>query len=361
MIYGSILKSSMYLGSYPVINKVVKEKKKLTILPHQHHPELEKLYFINNLTNERINPNGPTINIDNDFFTGKMLIMVRTSDADKKIEAIDNTIGEGSTFNDKVSNYLRRDKKRFEIQLQMKFKKPSESQTYLSVGYDEPVNLKPLQRTFLEAALRFCRMRNPTFSYSLSGKEKVSEEDKQQGKYEDPHFAFPIETSFDRITITKAGDKPPTLGSHVHEDPVAIANRMNGERIVFNTEDTYTLYIWNENVDFIRWRAMNLPAIRSFSLANVNAGQPMKVKVYSLSTNDGKHLKSDMETLLDVEVTHTNVTSIGIGTKKWMKQCADKIEKSSYKEKSAPKKSSKSDFADEESIIYGLLGFIFLS
>ena len=360
-MYGSILKTSMYMGSYPVINKVVKEKKKVVALTHQHHPELENLYFIDNMTNERINPNGHTIDIDNDFFTGKMLIMVRTSDADKKTEAIDSTRVEGSTLNDTVSKYLRSDKKRFEIQLQMKFKKTPESQTYLSVGYDEPVNLKPLQRTFLEAALQFCRMRNPSFSYSLSGKEKVSVEDKQNGRYEDPHFAFPIETSFDRIAITKAGEKLPILGGHVHEDPEAIINRQNGKRIAFNTEDTYTLCIWNDNVDFVQWTAMNLPAIRSFSLANVNAGQPMKVKVYSLSTENGKHFQSDMETLLDVEVSHTDVTSIGNGAKKWLKRCAYGIEKASNKDRKSYKKSLKNEFADDESFVYGLLGYIFLS
>merc|ERR1712156_17371 len=126
--------------------------------------------------------------------------------------------------------------------------------------------------------------RNPTFSYSLSGKEKVSDDDKQQGKYEDPHFAFPIETSFDRIAITKAGDKPPTLGEDVYEDPISMKERKNGKRIDFNTEDTYTICIWSAYLDYVQWKAMNLPAVPSFSLTNVNGAQPMEVKVYSLTT-----------------------------------------------------------------------------
>jgi hypothetical protein len=290
----------------------------------QNHPELEKLYFIDNLTNDRFSPNGEPVPIDNELYTGKLMILIRTSDADKKADKMTKKDrGWGSVSNDKVSNYLRPKKRRFEIQLQMKFKKIPENQVYLSVGYDEPVKLGFLARSSLSGGLKFTRMKNPSFSYSLSGKETTSEDELAQGKYEDPHFAFPIETSFDRITVTKAGDKPPILGSAIYEDPKTLKRRKSGkERMAFNTKDTYTMCVWTAYVDFAQWKMMNLPAVPSFSMASLNAGQPMKVTVYSLTSenNEGKHFQSDMETLLDVEVSHIDVTSIGTGAKKWLEK-----------------------------------------
>ena len=105
----------------------------------QNHPKLEDLYLINNKTNERILPNnGEPISIDNDTFTGKMIVMIRTSDADHKKES---PITGGSATNDAVSNYFRHKKRRFEIQLQLKFKKVPESQLFLSCEYENPAKL----------------------------------------------------------------------------------------------------------------------------------------------------------------------------------------------------------------------------
>ena len=77
----------------------------------QNHSELEDLYFIDRLTNERINPNGETFPIDNELCTGKLMFMIRTCDADGKVDSVKEG---GSATNDKVSNYLRPLKRRFE-------------------------------------------------------------------------------------------------------------------------------------------------------------------------------------------------------------------------------------------------------
>ncbi len=288
----------------------------------QNHPELENLYLIDNKSNERIHPNNrEPIVIDNDIFTGKMLVMIRTSDADQKEES---AITGGSDSNDFVSNYFRKKKRRFEIQLQIKFKKIPDSRLFLSCGYENPVKLNLLSKTSLAAAMKFCKMRNPTFSYSLSGKETATEEDKEQGNYENPHFAFPIETSLDRIVITKQGDSPPPLGGTIEEDPEAKKKRLT-KGIAYNTSDTYTLCLWNAYVDFVSWKAVNLPAVPQFSLARVNDAQPMSVKLYSLKSNNdkGKHLQKDLETILDIEASHSHATSMGNGAKQWTQQCAE--------------------------------------
>ena len=345
-----VVRSSKYLSS-PVINKISSNQ---STTSSQNHPDLEDLYIINRLNNnERICPNGEPIKIENDFFKGKLLIMIRTSDADETNEPLYTG---GNTNNDKVSNYLRNKMRRLEIQLQVQFKKVPTSRVFLSCGYDKPVKLGFLQLMSLNAALKFCQRRNPSFSYSLCGNEQYTDEEKRQGLCEDPHFAFPIETSLDRIVVTKAGEKLPTLGSEIYEDSKAHTERQKGKQIVFNTKDTYTFCLWNSNVDIVSWKAMNLPAPK-FSLTHVNDAQPMTVKLYSLRPNDdGTHLRKDINSILDVEVSHKRITSFGQGAKQYLKN------------KSNSNTTSKITMVDEEKVfstspldssIYGLIGFIF--
>lgn len=366
MLYSMLKTTPIYLGSYPVVNKIVTKVK--TNPYQQNHPELEHLYFMDRTTNTRISPNGEPIHIENDLLTGKLLIMVRTTDADCKS---DNNINrhnsstqlqQGNETNNKVSNYLRPGKKRFEIQLQMKFKKQPnpQHQIYLSCGYDKSVKLGKVQQASLQAALQFCKMRLPSFRYSLFdvGKENVCDTDRRLGIYEHPYFAFPIETSLDRITITKDGMEPPLLGIDVHEDSENIVFRRNGGKIHYNTKDTYTLCLWNNYVDFVSWKAMNLPAVPKFSLTHVNDGQPMIVKLYSLKNDDkdGKHYQSDMETLLEVEVSRQGVTSIGVGAREWMKRSHDDDEEKRNRNR-VPVGIKHEGFDDRS--IYGLVESIF--
>ena len=284
--------------------------------PRQNHPDLEQLFFIDRLTGERLHPNGEPIDVDNEIYSGKLLIMVRTCDADKKTEP---TFTGGTASNDRVSNYLRPKKRRFEIQLQIKFKKVLDSQIFLSIEYDQPVKLNLISRTSLATAMKFCKMKNPTFCYALSGKEKATEEELQNGSYENPHFAFPIETGLDIMKITKPGEKLPKLGQEIHEDVEALKKRRT-QGIDYNTDDTYTISLYNAYVDFVQWKAVNLPAVPQFSLANVNGAQPMAVKLYALNSDGEKHLKKDLTSILDVEVSRRGATTFGDGAREWMEE-----------------------------------------
>lgn len=325
------------MGSFPAVNKMVSKKVSMTTSTNtthnpttQHHPDLENLYFMDKLTKNRVNPNGDPILIDNEYYTGKMLIMVRTSDVDE-----DNT-DVGSKKNQIISKYFREAKKRrFEVQLQVKFKKIPTSTLFLSLGYDKPVQLGSLQRTFLEGTMRFCRMSNPTFSYHLCPNRVKKEQaeknctDHRQGQSgshnEKPHFAFPIETSLHRIAITKPGKEVPQLGSQIDECPEAMENRVNrSKKIEFNTHDTYTFSVWSDNIDFISWKAINLPAIPKFSLTHINDSQPMNVQIYSLrNANNRKHMANEMEMLLDMKVSNFGITSMTNDLKRWIKEEQD--------------------------------------
>ncbi len=285
----------------------------------QHHPDLDDLYFIDRLNNDtRIHPNGNPIDIENDIFSGQLLLMVRTSDADVKI-APEYTGGTPS--NDKVSNYFRPKKRRFEFQFQLKFKqKPtSDSELFLSFEYDEPVELGIIARSLFAAAVKFTKI--PNFSVVLSGKEHVSDEEMEEGLYENPHFAFPVDRTLDVITVTKPGEELPELGGAIKEDKEALAyRRKNG--IEFNTEDTYTFCLYTTYVDFASWKAVNIPAVPRFSLANISGAQPVSLRLYFLDMkeNDGKHLQKYMTDIFNVEFSRRGITTFGNGAKEWMQK-----------------------------------------
>lgn len=288
----------------------------------QNHPDLEDLYFIDRLNrhDSRIKPNGDPVDIENDLYSGKLLIMIRTSDAD--LGRPPEYTG-GTPSNDRISNYLRPKKRRFEIQFQLKFKQApkKDSPVYLCLEYEKPVKLNALARVPFNAAVKYTKMKNSSFSYSLSGKENVSEDEKKQGMYENPHFAFPIETSLDVIKITKPGEKAPKLGDAIHENQEELSRRRRCG-IDYNTEDTYTLCLYSSYVDFASWKAVNLPAIPKFSLAHINEAQPVSVRVYSLncsnSDHGGKHLQKHLTDFLHVEFSHRGITTFGNGAKQWI-------------------------------------------
>mmetsp|Transcript_22242 Transcript_22242/g.33297 ORF Transcript_22242/g.33297 Transcript_22242/m.33297 type:complete len:855 (-) Transcript_22242:172-2736(-) len=97
-----------------------------------------------------------------------------------------------------------------------------------------------------------------------------------------------------------------------------MATRKKG--ITYNMSDTYTFCIWSAYIDFLSWKAVNLPAIRPFSIANVNGAQPTSLKFYSLKSTSGKHFCRDMDTVFDIELSNRQITSLGNGTKKWIEK-----------------------------------------
>lgn len=275
------------------------------------------------IANKRINPNGDVHPIDNEYVTGSMVMMIRTGDADLKTRPV---VTGGSKSNDKVSDYFRSKRRRFEIQIQFKFKKAPTSKMYLSLEFEEPMKLNLFVRTSLNVLLRFCKMKLPLFSYLLHRKKEVSETDKQSGRYENLHFTCPAQNCLERIVVTKKGEIPPKLGDDIYEDPVSRNKRRYGGDIEYNTEDTYTISVYSEFLDFIQWK-LSIPGLPKFSLTNFIAAQPLTVRAYSLlkyNNEEKRHLQSNISTLwLDVEMNNVGVTTLGKGAKRWIEKCIE--------------------------------------
>mmetsp|Transcript_21566 Transcript_21566/g.24572 ORF Transcript_21566/g.24572 Transcript_21566/m.24572 type:complete len:586 (+) Transcript_21566:195-1952(+) len=284
-------------------------------IPKQLHPELEDLWVMNQQSGKRMIV-GEIEQIDNEHFTGESLIMCRTSDADMKVEPVNTG---GTDLSDIRSNYFRKKQRRFEMQVQIKFKKAPPSRIYFGAFLDEPINLGIVQKCFVRAALNFiAKKNNGGFVYNVPGKEPKPDE-LLVGTYERPHLVFAVEKAFDRLVETKQGETPPTLGREIHEDPELKKLRLKNE-FTYNTTSTYTLGLWSAYGDFTKWQCMNLPAIRPFSFGSLIDEQCLSLQLYYLNAPEGekRHLECHKVLLSNHELSNDKYSRLSKVKKTWM-------------------------------------------
>ena len=287
----------------------------------QNHPELEHLYVINIDNAERVYPNDVPLPFDNDLVQGHFMLMVRTSDADTPTPSPNPP---GTAGNQAASNYFRPKQRRFEVQFQVRFKKVPPSQLYFCCELNQSLKMGMIQRAFVNAALNFVKKKNPGFSYDLNGDDGVKDNDLGSGQYCNPHMTFPFEVGMDRIQITKQGDTPPLLGGEIVESPEDIKRRKK-EGIEYNTEDIYTIAVWSAYVDFVKWKCLNLPAIRPFSLASAIGDNTFNISFYHLKDPNDKHYVSNLNRFSFYEFGHKKKTSTGPATRRWLQSLGQNL------------------------------------
>jgi len=113
----------------------------------KQHPHLENLFV--GCQGERVFPNA-LVDIDTEFFSGQMLLMFRTPEADES----------NLSTNDPVVNYFRGKQRRFEFQWQLRLKKLVPGDVFMGVEVDEPIRMGVIQRALANAALAFTKKTN---------------------------------------------------------------------------------------------------------------------------------------------------------------------------------------------------------
>ncbi|GKY95001.1 hypothetical protein MPSEU_000464700 [Mayamaea pseudoterrestris] len=227
-------------------------------IPFMPHPALENFFVIDCGPMQRIIPNTNTsYKLETDYFTGEMMLLVRTPDCDDPSAAsTPETLA--------TSNYLRDKQRRFEFQFQIRLKKVPTGRVYFACELSEPVKMGIIQRAFVGAAMAFIKTTNNNFHYSLQGASSSDNE-----KEEKPHMAFPVEEGMNRVVMTPLGEPVPKLGEEIVEDLELYKQRRKGLQIDWKLDHIYTLSLWSAYVDFLDWRCINLPGIRPFQLSNV--------------------------------------------------------------------------------------------
>lgn len=290
-----------------------------------HHPELKKMCVIDCGTERRLIPNGEPIEIDNDCFYGKIMLMVRTPDCDTKK---DNNILKASAM--RISEYMKPKKRRFEFQFQIKLKRIPEGPLFLGCELEHGIKVGSITKGLVNLLLAMVRRINPGFHYSW-GPEGVKPQDIESGNYEKTHLSFPLEASMDRVVITKPGEEPPKLGYELMETPESVKRRRKTGFgcVEWNLEDTYTLCLWSQYADWIKWKSMNVPGVSPFLMSRVTGQQPIYLCVYEINCtaeeylqNRPGHLRKDLQVFCRLEISNKEHTKGGLADSKGPGQSA---------------------------------------
>eukprot|EP00934_Nitzschia_sp_Nitz4_P005473 Nitzschia sp. Nitz4//scaffold193_size40683//37182//38204//NITZ4_007507-RA/size40683-processed-gene-0.23-mRNA-1//-1//CDS//3329540303//5463//frame0 len=246
-----------------------------------HHPALQNISIVNCDNDKEIIPNGEPVKLDNECFSGHVMLLIRTPDVDDAKEQ--KPAGETPR---RISNYMKGYKRRFEFQFQIKLKKVPTGPLFLGCEVEEMIKMTRFTKGLAGFLLAMIRRINSGFHYSWGvEKSKLDPEVLKEGNYEQTHLSFPVEASMDRIVITKPGEQPPVLGHELHEtnESVRRRRRMGSGSVDWNLENTYTMCLWSAYCDWIKWKSMNVPGCRPFSLNIVSGNQPIYLSVYELT------------------------------------------------------------------------------
>ena len=284
------------------------------------HPALMDMCTIDCATNKRIVPNGEPVEIDNECFHGYVMLMIRTPDADRKRD--DPKIKMGETPS-RISKYFKDKKRRFEFQFQIKLKRVPEGPTFLGCELEHPIKVGTITKGLVNILLAMVRRINPGFHYSWGPDEKnVSRADMESGNYEKTHLSFPLEASMDRIVISKPGETPPELGHELSESNESVKRRRKTGfgAVPWNLEDTYTMCLWSQYADWIKWKSMNVPGVSPFLMSRVTGKQPIYLCVYEIDNvtpadyrkNRPGHLRKNLMIFSRMEFSNSNHTTGGL-------------------------------------------------
>jgi len=293
--------------SNPPSQKIMRGTKQPIDMPKQQqqrknvHPQLDNLFVMMVGKRERIFPNSVAYDMDNDLFSGRMLLMFRTPDVDETTS---------SSSSDPVVEYFRRKQRRFEFQWQFRLKKLPPGDVFLGCELEEPIKMGMIQRAVSNTALKFVKKMNQGFTYVISD----SAEDGPS------YLSFPVGTSMDRFNAARPGEPLPVLGKEVVEDAESMKLRKRGAQIEWNTESTYTMALWSAYVDWIDWQILNFPGIRPFSVSSVAGVQPIILTLYTNSSTEGTEKNPKRDIVLAMEVSNVAKSVLGSEAKKWIEE-----------------------------------------
>eukprot|EP00545_Synedropsis_sp_CCMP1620_P009307 CAMPEP_0119006354 /NCGR_PEP_ID=MMETSP1176-20130426/2249_1 /TAXON_ID=265551 /ORGANISM="Synedropsis recta cf, Strain CCMP1620" /LENGTH=393 /DNA_ID=CAMNT_0006958263 /DNA_START=215 /DNA_END=1396 /DNA_ORIENTATION=+ len=275
------------------------------------HPKLHEMCVIDTQTMQRIIPNSVPILVDNECFSGQVMLLIRTPDVDNAATEAAPSLESAQ----QTSDYLSGRQRRFEFQFRVKFKKVPTGPIFLGCEVEQPVKIGRVTKGLTSVLLAMIRRINSGFHYSWGiDAKKTKQADIDRDEYEKTHLSFPVEASMDRIVITKPGETLPTMGQELPETDASVKRRrkQGAGSIEWNMEDTYTMCLWSAYVDWIQWRCMNVTGVRPFPLGLVLGTQPIYLSVYeikNISNADYKkkrppHYRSKLAVYSRMEFSH---------------------------------------------------------
>lgn len=217
----------------------------------EQHKDLQKISVVDCDTVTEIVPNKSPVKLENECFRGEVMLLIRTPDVDDPHE-----IKPTGQTPQRISNYLKGYKRRFEFQFQIQLKKVPTGPLFFGCEVEEPIKMSKFTKGLAGFLLAMIRRINPGFHYSWGiPKDEAHHVILEEGNYENTHLSFPVEASMDRIVVTKLGETPPELGHELKETNASVKRRrkMGAGSVDWNMDDTYTMCLWSAYVDWIKW------------------------------------------------------------------------------------------------------------
>jgi len=103
----------------------------------------------------------------------------------------------------------------------------------------------------------------------------------------------------------------PALGTHLGDEQF---ERCDQDFLGWNTENTFTMALWSDQINFSLWNVLNLPGgIRPFGISSCIGKLPINVVYYSVGgrhnseddvvgKRDGRHLQGDLDVYAHYEI-----------------------------------------------------------
>ena len=238
--------------------------------------------------------------IDNEFCYGTAMLLVRPKSQQDSPSAF---------------AYFQSRKRQFELQFQLRFRKEPTGNLWYGVHLNHDPDLGTARRLFVQAVFAFIQTRHRnSFHFALRGKTRAE-------GHEKAHMSFDLERSGFNVVVTPPGQTPPPLGQDIPIDECTKEKMKRRQPIHWNTEDTYTISCFNMHADFAKWAFVRLPGLSDRDISSIVGPFPLGLRVYATPTHHPHHhCQTQLQTLLDLELSHTSKTTLGPHAEQWKQQ-----------------------------------------
>lgn len=250
-------------------------------------PSLKMSILSNNdiISGFTINHRGGGVPIESDLFSGRVLLMMRPP----------NSAEDDPYYHERVFSKKRR---RFEIQIQGKFKYIPEGTVWCGFETSEQMQLGLVSKGLCNLLLRLVSKAVPgTMHYSFGDKNNN----------ELPHISFPAWTLFDKVVVTEDGETPPPLGPEMLPETkqASAARKRSGESGIWNTTDTYSFSYHSMYLDLPIWHLVNLPT-SDIDLSQFWGDSSLRIVVYENdnASKGNKHLRRDNRYIAGIQAQY---------------------------------------------------------
>ncbi|GAB5360279.1 hypothetical protein AAMO2058_000614300 [Amorphochlora amoebiformis] len=177
--------------------------------------------------------------------------------------------------------YFRPRARKFSLQIQGRFKKPTSGIIWLGaeVGHcDSSRGVDAMQLGFIRKTL--CKMvlntinlmRGAILHYSFGDGDQL------------PHIVLPLYIAADTFVETDEKDLPPNIGVRMFPEDIKsqkVRRKSNTKARKFELDKTYSFSLHNSNLDLFNWIVVGIPGIRSMDLTKYWQDMPLRIVAYS--------------------------------------------------------------------------------